>query len=456
MQELLTNKTVEKLKHDLVKEGLINFDDLEKAEEIAVAQKINIAQALIRSNIIEEEPLLKFIESKLHIPYVNLDDYTPDEKTLTYINSQDAIKYKIMPLFAIEDVLTIAMADPMDLFLINNLISTADMKIEPIICSEKSILKAINKYYFKSPENISLQEENIDWRTYITNNIQNEDQLQRLIDVILMQAIHEKVHEIFFEHDPGGFCLKFKHNSNIDNKGELPSLLVPLFIAKLKKMSKLNPDISEMPQLGKLIFRLNNIDYVASISAFPTIAGERIALKIYSPPNSFDSLPISADKKEYIKQSINNHGILLICGSELSGKTHIIYSLLSEMAKEKTSIMTVESIVKYNIKEINQCELNENIGFNLDKVIRFIEFQMPDIIYFEAFNTKTTLDYFVHLALQQKTIITEFCANNIESLRKKLSFSEFELFKNLISCLIFVHSKDSIEVFTKNDLEKYL
>ena len=80
MQELLTNKTVEKLKHDLVKEGLINFDDLEKAEEIAVAQKINIAQALIRSNIIEEEPLLKFIESKLHIPYVNLDDYTPDEK----------------------------------------------------------------------------------------------------------------------------------------------------------------------------------------------------------------------------------------------------------------------------------------------------------------------------------------------------------------------------------------
>ena len=249
MQELLTNKTVEKLKHDLVKEGLINFDDLEKAEEIAVAQKINIAQALIRSNIIEEEPLLKFIESKLHIPYVNLDDYTPDEKTLTYINSQDAIKYKIMPLFAIEDVLTIAMADPMDLFLINNLISTADMKIEPIICSEKSILKAINKYYFKSPENISLQEENIDWRTYITNNIQNEDQLQKLIDVILMQAIHEKVHEIFFEHDPGGFCLKFKHNSNIDNKGELPSLLVPLFIAKLKKMSKLNPDITEMPQL---------------------------------------------------------------------------------------------------------------------------------------------------------------------------------------------------------------
>ena len=92
MQELLTNKTVEKLKHDLVKEGLINFDDLEKAEEIAVAQKINIAQALIRSNIIEEEPLLKIIESRLHIQYVNPDGYTPDEITLTYINAQDAIK----------------------------------------------------------------------------------------------------------------------------------------------------------------------------------------------------------------------------------------------------------------------------------------------------------------------------------------------------------------------------
>ncbi len=456
MQELLTNKTVEKLKHDLVKEGLINFDELEKAQEIALAQKTNIAQALVKSNVIDEELLLRFIETKLHIPYVNLDDYTPDEKSLKYINAQDALKYQIMPLFAIEDVLTVAMSDPMDLFVINNLIMTDDIKIEPIICSEKSISKAINKYYFKTPDNLLLKDENIDWRTYLNNDIHNEEQLQKVIDAILMQAIHEKVHEIFFEYDLSGFCLKFKKHSNSENKGDIPSLLIPLFISKLKKMSKLNPEISEMPQLGKLIFRINDIEYVASISAFPTIAGERIALKIYSPPADFNSLPIGDDKKNYIKETLNNSGIMLICGSELSGKTHIIYSLLSEISSKKPNIMTIESIVKYDIKEISQCELNENIGFNIDKAIRFIEFQSPDVIYFEALNTKAILDYFVYLALRQKTIITEFSASNIESLRKKLSHSEFELFKKLLNCLVFVHSKDSIEVFTKSDLEKYL
>ena len=93
MQEILTNKTIEKLKHDLVKEGLVTYEDLSRSQEIATAQHVNLAQALIKSGILNEEALLRFIESKLHIPYVNLDDYTLDERLLNYINPLDAQKY---------------------------------------------------------------------------------------------------------------------------------------------------------------------------------------------------------------------------------------------------------------------------------------------------------------------------------------------------------------------------
>ena len=192
-------------------------------------------------------------------------------------------------------------------------------------------------------------------------------------------------------------------------------------------------------------------------SAFPTINGERISLKIYHPPKSLSALGISPDKINMLSESLNKAGVVLICGSSLSGKTHLIYSILSSgiIPKNKT-VMSLESIAKYKLNNVSQCELNENIGFNLDKAMRFIEFQSPDIIYFEGISTKEGLDFFTSLTLKNKTLITEFLADNMGDLRRKFEFSEFSMFKSVISCLIFIHNKDSIEFFDKEELEKYL
>ena len=132
-----------------------------------------------------------------------------------------------------------------------------------------------------------------------------------------------------------------------------------------------------------------------------------------------------------------------------------IYQLLSIQIKAFKKILINQSITKYNLENVNQCELNEHIGFNLDKAMRFIEFQSPDILYFEGINTKEGLDYFTSLVFKNKTLITEFLAENMADLMKKLSLNEFSMFKSTLSCLIFFHSKDSIEVFDKLALEKY-
>ena len=116
--------------------------------------------------------------------------------------------------------------------------------------------------------------------------------------------------------------------------------------------------------------------------------------------------------------------------------------------------MTIESITKYDLPKINQCELNEGVGFNLDKALRFIEFQSPDIIYFEGMMSK--FDYLSSLVFNNKTVITEFMAENMSDLREKMAYSEVETFKSLVSCLIFIHSKDSVEVFDRTTIQKYL
>ena len=455
----LDNKTLDKLKYDLVRDNLVTYDDIEHAQELAVAQNTNIGQILINTGMIEENVLMKFLEEKLHTPCVDLENYTIDKRCLDFITYQDAIRFKILPLFIIEDTLTIAMADPMDLFSIDKIMQITKKNIDPVIASEKSILKKISEYYdIKSKvEDIKLDNSRpTDWQEELHNDDLSQEHIQVLFRAILKQAINEDIHELYFENSQEGLNVYFKRPVEIYKTGTIPSLLTSSFIQSLKTMSNLDPNVFEIPQLGKLNFNVDNNELTASVSAFPTINGERILIKIYHPPISIDKLNISQNKIEIIKQALTKPGIILICGSSLSGKTHLIYSILSNIIPKARNVMTLESIAKYKLKNVAQCELNENIGFNLDKAMRFIEFQSPDIIYFEGITTKEGLDFFTSLTLKNKTLITEFLAENMDDLRRKFEFSEFTMFKSVISCLIFIHSKDSIEVFNREELEKYL
>ena len=351
------------------------------------------------------------------------------------------------------------MADPLDLFAIDKVVETAECSIEPVISSESNILKKINEYY-KDDENVgeifTNNDIDYDWRDELHNEDLSDAHIQKIIRAILKQAILENVHEVTFRHEDDGLAVNFKKDGEILNKGNIPHVLATSFTAKLKTLAELDASVSEVPQLGKLSFKVDDINIIVSISTFPTIMGERIFLKIYKPPRQLDKIIKSENNLNVIKSALNNPGIIIVCGSPLSGKTHIIYSLLLECANQNKNVMTLESIAKYNLKNVHQCELNENVGFNMDKASRFIEFQSPDIIYLEGIKTKDSFDYFSSLVFDNKTIIMEFLANNMEDLRYKLSFSDFETLKSIISCLIFIHSQDSIEVFSKETVQKYL
>lgn len=457
--ELVTNKTLEKLKYDLVRDGLVSYEDIEQAHEIALSQNVNIGQILIKSNLITEEVLLKFLESKLHIPYVDLKDYTLDTNCLSLINFNDAQKYKIIPLFKIENVLTVAMADPLDLFAIDKIVEQTGCDIEPVISAEHLVLKKIEEYYSSGSSvgqiKIEDNENKFDWQEALNNDVLSEEHIQILIRGILKQAILSNVHEMFFEHTENGLSVNFRQGGEIINTGTIPSVLVVPFISKIKLLSSLDVNICELPQLGKLVFKVDEIVLTASISAFPTINGERISLKIYKPPRGLKEIGLNDTQINTIKNVLSSAGIVLVCGSSLSGKTHIIYSILKEIAEKNRSIMTIESISKYNLENVNQCELNENIGFNIDKAMRFIEFQSPDTIYFEGITSKNALDYIGSLVFKDKIIITEFLADNMAELNKKLSYDDFAMFKPLISSIIFVHSQNNIEVFDKSEIKRF-
>ena len=201
--DFINNKTIEKLKYDLVRDGLVTYDDVEHAAELAIAQNTNIGQILINTQMINEETLMRFLEEKLHTPCVDLENYSIDKKCLDYITYQEALRFKILPLFIIEDTLTVAMADPMDLFSIDKIMQITQKNIDPVIASEKSIVKKINEYYdVKSKvEDIKLGDSvNYDWQDELHNDDLSSEHIQVLFRAVLKQAISQNVHELYFEN----------------------------------------------------------------------------------------------------------------------------------------------------------------------------------------------------------------------------------------------------------------
>ncbi len=131
----------------------------------------------------------------------------------------------------------------------------------------------------------------------------------------------------------------FKLHGEVLDKGIIPSILNSAFVSKLKILSNLDPSVCEIPQLGKLCFKVEDTMLIASVSSFPTIMGERISLKIYKPPTKLEQIIPDEKQRSILLNAVENAGIILVCGSPLSGKTHIIYSLLME---------TTELNKKYN------------------------------------------------------------------------------------------------------------
>lgn len=453
MQEYFSNKTIEKLKYDLVREHMLSFEDLSRAEEISAQKNLNLGQILVNENMIPEEILLKFLEDNLHIPCIHLEDYSLDKQCLKFISAEDAKKHKIIPLFRIEDVLTIAMADPLNLFVLNNLVKSVNCKIEPVICSERLILEAIEKLYYSNNSTKDTLNKNaaFDWRDELSSGIINEFQAEKVINAIIFQAFSEDVSEIILENTNEGKLIKFKANGIINEKGAIPVLLTPLFNAKLKSMSGIDSAANEIPQLGKFNIKFSGENISSVIATFPTVKGERITIKLYRPPESIKSISISEENRNYLKEILNKPGIILIAGPELSGKSFIAYSILNSIQKTNKNIMTVESIAKYDLTGVIQCELKEKAGFNLKKAINFINFQTPDVVYIEEIIPNSDIKYLSMLANTQKTVITEILAENTENLQNILSLEYFKEFKKNINCLIFVENKDKIQIIKTID-----
>jgi len=295
-----------------------------------------------------------------------------------------------------------------------------------------------------------------DWNTELNSLSFNDEQINKIIFAILKQSYLENTNEIVFDMDKDGIIVGFKTDDEITVKGTIPLLLVPRILFRIKHLSGLDITVTGIPQCGHLEFEIDNQEINACVYTFPTVNGERVVIKLHKLPETLDNKPVKPNKKDFIRESLKKAGLLLVCGKRQSGRTSFVYSILQEAVKNKRCVLTCESVIKSKIQGAIQCELNEKVGFDMNKALKHLEFQNPDIIYFEDMPLNQNFNYFANLVQNGKLVITELYSKNTRELIKNLSLVDLNSLLAVVTCIIFINNLENIDVLDRIELENIL
>ncbi len=429
-----------KLGDMLLKEGYLTKEQLQKALEVQNKEGGRIGEILVKMGAVKEEQVVSTLGKQLGIPYFSLGTGmlkpAVDQGLEELIPKEFAIKNLVLPLSRILKSLTVAMYDPLDLILIDNLKRLTGCEINPVIATKVDIIKAIEEFYGKSTflkdameasyESAPAQAETLAKETAeIAEGELSLDMLiaraeeapvVKLTDLIIRQAIEERASDIHIEPFKDKISLRYR----IDGKlYEIPPpakhLHLPI-ISRIKILAKLDIAEKRLPQDGAFIVRLADRIIDLRVSTVPTIYGEKIVLRILDRSSvvlDLNQLGFDAKQLEDMRRCIKApYGLMLITGPTGSGKTTTLYAALSEMKSSTKNIITIEDPVEYRLEGVNQVQIKPEIGLNFASALRSFLRQDPDVMLVGEIRDLETAEICIRSALTGHLVLSTLHTNN--------------------------------------------
>jgi len=389
----------------LVKEGLIDEKQLEKAISAQRQDGGRLGEVLVKLGILKEDQMVATLAKQLNIPYFTLGTgmlKPAIDQGLENLVPQDfALKNSVLPLSRTLKSLTVATSDPLDLILIDNLRKMTGCEINPVIATKTDISKAIEEFYGKS----SMFKEAVDASYDITStaapiiDMETPDQelsldkliaraeeapVVKLVDLIVRQAIDELASDIHIEPFKEKISLRYRIDGKLyDIPPPAKHLHLPI-ISRIKILAKLDIAEKRLPQDGGFLVRIGERPIDLRVSSIPTIYGEKIVIRILDRSNvvlDLNQLGFEPKQNELIRKAGNSpYGMIFLTGPTGSGKTTTLYAILNEIKSSTKNIVTIEDPVEYKLEGINQVQVKPEIGLTFAAALRSFLRQDPDVM----------------------------------------------------------------------------
>jgi type IV pilus assembly protein PilB len=462
----------EKLGRLLVAAQLVSEEQLQRA---IIAQKKTggrLGSILVRMGFLDEAKLLAFLSQQFGMPAVDLSATKVDPGLMKLIPADAIKKYKVVPLKRTGSVVTLAMADPSDVFALDDIKFLTGYTIEPVVASESSIVSAIQAAYggpgmsqetgrqdraailsakdytvddigestfAESDEGPTVNVEDFD--QVVGDALDNVDVVEeqqdtgaetdieapiiKLVNGILINAIKVGASDVHIEPFETSFRVRFRVDGALKTVMNLPLKIRNAATSRIKIMSKLDIAERRLPQDGRIKLKLSkkrDVDF--RVSVLPCLFGEKIVLRILDKSNlSLDLGKLGFETKamdDFMKAINSPYGMVLVTGPTGSGKSTTLYSALSTINQPDINIMTAEDPVEYNLMGINQVQMKDDIGLNFAAALRSFLRQDPDVVMVGEIRDYETAEIAVKAALTGHLVLSTLHTNDAPSTINRL------------------------------------
>jgi type IV pilus assembly protein PilB len=415
----------EKLTKILIDKRLVKESDLEKARAVQKEKGGGLSDILVDLGFISKNDLMVVLSEELGIPPINLSRFKIDPAVIKLIPRKVARHYKILPISKMGDTLSLAIADPLNIFAIDDIKALTGFKIVPIVTTEKDIVEALGQYYdedayaaiekivgdMSGGEGMKLMEgaagaaagEDL-------AKIAQETPVVKIVNMLLAEAVNIRSSDILIEPLENEVRIRYRVDGVLREGRRPAKVLHSAIVSRLKVMSDLDIAEHRLPQDGRFKVKLHGREVDFRISVLPSSMGEKVALRILDKAQAtLDISKLGFDRQslEAIRDAAEKpHGMILICGPTGCGKTTTLYSILQHVNCKEDNIVTVEDPVEYLIEGINQVTSRPDIGLTFAGALRSILRQDPDTIMIGEIRDFETVDIAIKAALTGHLVLS--------------------------------------------------
>ncbi|MEX0691167.1 MAG: type IV-A pilus assembly ATPase PilB [Gemmatimonadales bacterium] len=381
----------------LVREGLISKEQLDQALTEQKNTGARLGYSLVKLGFIQETEITKMLARQYRMPAVDLSRFEVDPKIVKLIPADVAVKHMVLPLKRDGRTLTVAMADPTNVGVVDDLKFITRYDIFPVIAGEYTLKTAIERYYEQTDaqlqnllkdiesegdEDIEVVEEEEEEQTPM--QVADDAPVVKLINGILTDAVKRGASDIHIEPFEHEIRVRYRIDGALGEIMKPPLKLKAALTSRMKIMSNLNIAERRVPQDGRIKLKMGKRVIDFRVSVCPVIFGEKIVLRILDKGNlTLDLQKFGFEpkaEKDLYKGILNPYGMVLVTGPTGSGKTTTLYSALSRVNTIEVNIMTAEDPVEYNIHGINQVLVRNEIGMTFAAALKAFLRQDPNII----------------------------------------------------------------------------
>jgi len=420
----------------LVQKGLITEEQL---AEVLVKQKetnTKFGEAVVALGFVTETDIIDVLTEQMGVEYVDVRRIKVDEEAVKlvkedYMRKNSILPYAFDPL--IPNVLKVAMADPMDIMIIDDISIMTNLQVDPVLSTKSQISVALDKLFGASQamqaaemyrkerardrEKAGVVVE--DDTTKVSDDEIDNSPIVQLVRSILEQGVRRRASDIHIE------ALEFQVRVRFRIDGALVTImtyeieLLSAIVARIKIIGGMDISEKRKPQDGRIAMTVDRRDYDVRVSILPTINGEKVVMRLTSKENltrDKKNLGFAPQELEKFDRILKNpHGIILVTGPTGSGKSTTLYTALSELNTEDVNIITVEDPVEANMEGINQVHVNEKAGLTFAASLRSILRQDPDIIMIGEIRDGETADIAVKAAITGHLVVSTLHTNGTAS-----------------------------------------